>query len=107
MKKFKSILAIFLAVCTLCVLSGCEFGIGSGKGSVPEADLSNLPEIEGVDFAYEIEYFNSTPLNTFHLKVGDSHTPTASVWADGTTVRHSVCYYNCLHSVSPTSISII
>ena len=48
---------------------------------MPEAGLSNLPAIEGVDFAYEIEYFNSTMLNTFTLRVGDKHTPTASVWA--------------------------
>ncbi len=47
----------------------------------PDADLSNLPEIEGVDFLKEIENFNSTPLNTKELKVGSAHSPTASVWA--------------------------
>ena len=47
----------------------------------PEADLSNLPQIEDVDFAKEIENFNSTNLNTIELKVGDTHSPTASVWA--------------------------
>ena len=94
MKKVKSILAMVLAISMLFLLSGCEqivgiFGRGSsGSGSVPEADLSNLPEIDGVDFAYEIEYFNSTMFNTFTLKVGDSHTPTASVWADGSEDGH-------------------
>ena len=87
MKKVKAILAIVLAVAMVGVFSGCEqivglFGRGPfGAGDVPEADLSNLPYIEGIDFAYEIEYFNSTMLNTFTLKEGDSHTPTASVWA--------------------------
>ncbi len=47
----------------------------------PEANLSNLPEIDGVDFLKEIENFNSTPLNTKELKVGGAHSPTASVWA--------------------------
>ncbi len=47
----------------------------------PEADLSKLPEIDGVDFAKEIGMFNSTPLNTKELKVGQAHSPTASVWA--------------------------
>lgn len=47
----------------------------------PEANLSNLPEINGVDFLKEIENFNSTPLNTRELKVGGAHSPTASVWA--------------------------
>lgn len=44
-------------------------------------DTSGLPEIPGVDFAYEIENFVSTPLNTTTLKVGEGHTPTAAVWA--------------------------
>lgn len=48
---------------------------------IPEADLSNLPEIEGVDFLYEIENFNSTFFNTFTLEVDEMHTPTAAVWA--------------------------
>lgn len=47
----------------------------------PEADLSNLPAIEGVDFAGQIAMFASTPLNTKELHVGEAHTPTASVWA--------------------------
>lgn len=47
----------------------------------PEANLSNLPEIEGVDFLNEIENFNSNHLNTKELKVGGTHSPTASVWA--------------------------
>lgn len=46
----------------------------------PEADLSNLPEIEDVDFLKEIQNFNSTSLNTRELKVGEAHTPTAAVW---------------------------
>ena len=92
MKKVKSISAILIAISMLFMFSGCEqivglFGRGP-SGSVPEADLSNLPEIEGVDFAYEIEYFNPTMLNTFTLKVGDSHTPTASVWADANEDGH-------------------
>ncbi len=49
--------------------------------AAPEADLSHLPEIDGVDFAKEIENFNSTRLNTKELKVGNTHSPTASVWA--------------------------
>ena len=47
----------------------------------PEADLSNLPVIDGIDLAKEIELFNSTSLNTVTLKKGQTHTPTASVWA--------------------------
>ena len=47
----------------------------------PEADLSNLREIEGIDLAKEIELFNSTSLNTVTLKKGETDTPTASVWA--------------------------
>lgn len=89
MKKVKSILAIMLVVSMMGLFTGCDqivglFGRGPiGTGDVPEADLSNLPYIEGIDFAYEIEYFNSTMLNTFTLNVGDSHTPTAAVWTDG------------------------
>ena len=70
------------------MFSGCAQIVGIfGRGNfgdnsdVPEAELSNLPYIEGIDFAYEIEYFNSTLFNTFTLEVGDSHTPTAAVWA--------------------------
>lgn len=88
MKRVKSFVAIVLAVFMLATLAGCDtivgiFGRGPaiGVSGVPEADLSNLPDIEGIDFAYEIEYFNSTMLNTFTLKVGDSHTPNAAVWA--------------------------
>ena len=47
----------------------------------PEADLSNVPQIEGLDFLKEIENFNETKLNTIELKVGQTHSPTASVWA--------------------------
>ncbi len=50
-------------------------------GVAPEADLSNLPTIEGIDFATEIANFNSTQLNTATLKIGMTHSPTASVWA--------------------------
>ncbi len=88
MKRVKSLIAIMLAILMFAMFAGCDaivgvFGRGPviGKSDVPEADLSNLPEIEGIDFAYEIEYFNSTMLNTFTLKVGDSHTPNAAVWA--------------------------
>lgn len=42
---------------------------------VPEADLSNLPEIDGIDFASEIANFTSTSLNTNTLKIGDTHKP--------------------------------
>ena len=90
MKKLKLVLTVIVIISMLCLCSGCKPLIGLfGRGpvfnssNIPEADLSNLPEIEGIDFAYEIEYFNSTMLNTFSLKVGDSHTPTASVWANG------------------------
>ena len=54
----------------------------------PEADLSNLPAIDGVDLATEIANFNSTPLNTYELKIGKSHTPTAAVW----TGTGAACY---------------
>ena len=98
MKKFVSILTLTAILLSMCIFTGCEEQIvGSiGRGnfgdnsSVPEADLSNLPEIEGIDFAYEIEYFNSTMLNTFTLKVGDSHTPSAAIWADASSDGH--CY---------------
>lgn len=50
-------------------------------GKATEADLSNLPTIDGVDFATEIANFNSTPLNTYELKVSATHSPTASLWA--------------------------
>ena len=46
-----------------------------------DADISNLPEVPGVDFAKEIENFDSTALNTYSLKIGNTHKPTASVWA--------------------------
>lgn len=45
-----------------------------------EADLSNLPVIDGIDFANEIANFNPTGLNTFDLFVGDKHTPGASIY---------------------------
>lgn len=51
-------------------------------GPTPEADLSNLPTVEGVDFAYEIENFASTSLNSYELEIGGTHSPTASVWAN-------------------------
>lgn len=94
MKKVKSIAVVIIAIIMVFTLSGCKlitgiFGRGpGGSDSVPEADLSNIPYVEGVDFAYEIEYFNSNMLNTFTLKVGDSHTPTASVWADANEDGH-------------------
>ena len=47
----------------------------------PEANLSNLPEIDGVNFLKQIENFNSTPLNTQELKVGEAHSPTAAIWS--------------------------
>lgn len=50
-------------------------------GEAPEADLSNLPRIEGIDFADEIANFNSTKLNTIELKTGETHSPTAALWA--------------------------
>lgn len=53
-------------------------------GAIPEADLSRLSEIEtDIDLAYEIEHFNSTSFNTYELKVGEMHTPRASVWLNG------------------------
>lgn len=48
---------------------------------VPEANLSKLPEIPGIDFLYEIENFDSTGLNTYELKIGESHTAPGAVWA--------------------------
>lgn len=50
--------------------------------AAPEADLSNLPQIDGVDLENEINNFNSTKLNTYNLKIGNSHTPTAAVWTN-------------------------
>lgn len=50
-------------------------------GAAAEADSSGLPAIEGVDFAAEIANFVSTSLNTYELKVGDTHSPTAALWA--------------------------
>lgn len=50
-------------------------------GAAAEADLSGLPAIEGVDFAAEIANFVSTSLNTYELKIGDTHSPTAALWA--------------------------
>ncbi len=55
--------------------------------SIPEADLSNLPEIDGIDFKSEIEKFVSDHINTFELKVGEAHTPSAAVWA-----KDGACY---------------
>lgn len=51
--------------------------------AAPEADLSNLPKINGVDFKAEIENFAESDLNTYTLKIGDKHQPTAAVWANG------------------------
>ncbi len=88
MKRIKTLLVAISLLLVVCMFSGCAQIVGIfGRGNfgdnsdVPEADLSNLPYIEGIDFAYEIEYFNSTLFNTFTLEVGDSHTPTAAVWA--------------------------
>lgn len=53
----------------------------SDEEAEEKTNTLNLPEIPGVDFAYEIENFVSTGLNTKTLKVGDGHTPTAAVWA--------------------------
>lgn len=50
-------------------------------GEVPDADLSKLPTIDGIDFSAEIEAFEEDPLNTFELKIEQTHSPTASVWA--------------------------
>jgi len=49
----------------------------------PEADLSNLPQIEGIDFKAEIDNFAESDLNTYTVKIGEVHQPTASVWANG------------------------
>lgn len=51
--------------------------------AAPEASLSNLPQIDGVDFKTEIENFAESELNTYTLKIGDKHQPTAAVWANG------------------------
>lgn len=50
-------------------------------GEVPEADLSRLPVIDGIDFEKEIENFEETPLNTKTLKVDQADSPTAAIWA--------------------------
>ncbi len=50
-----------------------------------DADISNLPTIEGIDFGAEIAKFESDHLNTYELKIGESHTPSASVWASNGT----------------------
>ena len=46
----------------------------------PEANLSNLPQIDGIDFAAKIENFVETSLNTTELEVGETDMPPASVW---------------------------
>ena len=61
MKRVKSFIALILAVMMFGTFAGCDaivgiFGRGPviGSSDVPDADLSNIPEIEGIDFAYEI-----------------------------------------------------
>lgn len=76
-KTIKSIGLITLSLIIAISMTACS----KKQAAIPEADLSNLPVIEDVDFLYEIENFNSTPFNTFNLKVGAMHTPTAAVWA--------------------------
>ncbi len=49
---------------------------------VPEADLSKLPQISGVDFLYEIENFASSGVNTFDIKIGETHRANGAVWAE-------------------------
>ena len=48
---------------------------------VPEADLSNLPEVSGVDFLYEINNFASDGTNTREIKIGETNKANAAVWA--------------------------
>lgn len=51
------------------------------EGNTEEnTDISGLPEIPGVDFAYEIEHFVPSYFNTQTLKIGDGHTPSAAGW---------------------------
>ena len=63
MKRIKMLITVVVIISITCIFSGCDqiiglFGRGNfGTSSVPEADLSNLPAIEGVDFAYEMYGF--------------------------------------------------
>ena len=49
-------------------------------GDVPEANLSSLPELHSKDFAALIQNFSETSLNTHTLKVGETFSPTETVW---------------------------
>lgn len=45
----------------------------------------------GFDFETAIAEFKSTPLNTIALEVGETHTPTAAIWAEHGS---ATCYSN-------------
>lgn len=53
----------------------------------PEADLSNVPQVPGVDFMNEILNFAEDALNTRYMKIGDMDSANASLWAD-----NGACY---------------
>ncbi|MBQ4526940.1 MAG: hypothetical protein II998_02595 [Clostridia bacterium] len=73
--KFTKILCLILTMVLMVSFTACD------SDDVPEADLSNLPEIPGVDFRNEIEFFDEQPgINTFTIDVDEIHAPYASVW---------------------------
>ncbi len=57
-----------------------DFEENTEENTEENIDTSGLPEIPGVDLAYEIEYFVESGFNTHTLKVGEGHTPLAAGW---------------------------
>lgn len=72
--------ALLLAVLMLLSLVAC------GKQDYDEADfepnLSNLPNIEGVNFAAEIKGYTQDSFNFFYLDEGDTHSPQGALFVD-------------------------
>lgn len=59
-----------------------------GATSDTNTDTSNLPVIEGVDFASEIENFVEDPFNVIKLSVGEKYKNMYALW----TQTGAVCY---------------
>ena len=54
--------------------------------------MATIPALAaGFDFETAIAEFKSTPLNTIALKVNETHTPTAALWAQQ---GMATCYSN-------------
>ena len=81
--KLGKVTAVGFGTAHVIISSGGMWDIHRYNVTEPasEADLSKLPSVPGVDFAYEIQTFAETELNTFSIKIGEKHAPTASVWA--------------------------